>query len=245
MTIVTELRRRQHLSRLASTLTKEAASDAGKAFLYTLGGGLASAGVAYGVPAALESVNNAKVRVNKEKYLTKMRSAHPEIKNYSKKDIDLVYNSLSMHAPRVLKDPLVGGQVVLESLRRGNHMDLGQLNNVSKMTGGSGITEHQRDAASIMAQQVGRASENYAKGRFDSRVADQVKIENIKAEHAREKSRFEKQLTAKGEMATARSRRKFILDPKGAGAKGSAREQTGNLYSAKARYRAYQKRKKS
>ena len=245
MTIVTELRRRQRLTKLAQNLTKEAVSDAGKAFLYTLGGGLASAGVAYGVPAALESVNNAKVRVNKEKYLSKMRSAHPEIKNYSKKDIDLVYNSLSMHAPRVLKDPLVGGQVVLEALRRGNHMDLGQLNNVSKMTGGSGITEHQRDAANIMAQQVGRASENYAKSKFDSRVSDQVMIEKVKGQELRETKRFEKMLGARGDMAAARSRRKFIQDPKGAGAKGSAREQTGNLYSAKARYRAYQKRKKS
>ena len=54
-------------------LEKEAASEAGKAFMYTLGGSMAGAAVAYGVPAALQGVRNARVRANKDKLIANMK----------------------------------------------------------------------------------------------------------------------------------------------------------------------------
>lgn len=238
MSLVETLRQRSRVNAMADHLVKESMSDASKAFMYTLGGGLASAGVAYGVPAAIEAVQGAKVRAQKEKLINKMKSAHPDLKNFSKKDMDLVYNSLAMHAPKVLKDPLVGGQVMLEALRRGNHMDIGQLGNVSKMTGGSGISEHQRDAANMFAQQMGRATENYAKDRFDSRYSDQVKIEEIKGQQMRETERFKKILDVKGGYAATRAKSKFT--PRGS---TERRDAVKDLYSSRAKYRAYKKAK--
>jgi hypothetical protein len=171
MTLVDTLRRRLRTDKMfdelvEQTMDKEAASDAGKAFLYTLGGGLASAGVAYGIPAAIEGVRVARTRANKDRYVAKMRAAHPELKDYSKRDVDLVYNSLTMHSPKILKDPLVGGQVMVEALRRGNHMDMGQLSNISKLTGGAGAVEHEREAANIIAKQVGTSTADWSKDKY-------------------------------------------------------------------------------
>ena len=238
MNLVETLRARKRADEMAEYLIKESMSDAGKAFMYTLGGGMASAGVAYGVPAALEAVQGARIRANKDKLVNKMKAAHPDLKNYSKKDMDLVYNSLAMHAPRVLKDPLVGGQVMLEALRRGNHMDIGQLGNVSKMTGGSGITESQRDAANILAQQVGRGAESYAKDRYDSRLSNQIKVERVKGEEMRETNRQKLVLEAKGGYAAARAKAKFE------GKSSSKRkDNVQGAYTARAKYRAYKKAK--
>lgn len=238
MSLVNTIRQRNRVNEMADYLVKESMSDAGKAFMYTLGGGLASAGVAYGVPAAIEAVQGAKVRANKEKLINKMKSAHPELKNFSKKDMDLVYDSLAMHAPKILKDPLVGGQVMLEALRRGNHMDIGQLSNVSKMTGGSGITDHQRDAANILAQQVGRGAENYAKNRYDSRLADQIKVEEVKGGIARENARYAKILDVQGGYAAGRAKAR-LSDRGGPERKAAVME----MYTNRAKYRAYQKAK--
>jgi len=183
------------------TMEKEAASEAGKAFLYTLGGGLASAGVAYGIPAAIEGVRVARTRANKDRYLAKMQAAHPEIKDFSKRDKELVYNSLTMHSPKILKDPLVGGQVMLEALRRGNHMDMGQLANVSKMTGGAGATEHEREAANILARQMGTASSDWAGRKYDkaddSRLQDALRVEDRKGRQMRSTETYKQWLQGK------------------------------------------------
>ena len=146
-------------------LEKDASSEAGKAFMYTLGGSMAGAAVAYGVPAAIQGLRNARVRANKDKLIAEMMRANPEIRNYSKRDIDLVYNSLAMHAPRVLEDPLLGSQVMADALRRGNNMDIGALSNVSKLTGGSGMQQHERDAVGILSGGVSKGTEAYVKGR--------------------------------------------------------------------------------
>jgi len=150
-------------------LNKEAASEAGKAFMYTLGGSMAGAAVAYGVPAALQGVRNARVRANKDKLISEMKRANPEIRNYGQRDIDLVYNSLAMHAPRVLEDPLLGSQVMADALRRGNNMDIGALSNVSKLTGGSGMQEHERDAVGVLSGGVARGAEGVARDRYKTR----------------------------------------------------------------------------
>lgn len=152
-------------------LEKEASSEAGKAFMYTLGGSMAGAAVAYGVPAALQGIRNARVRANKDKLIAEMMRANPEIRNYSKRDIDLVYNSLAMHAPRVLEDPLLGSQVMADALRRGNNMDIGALSNVSKLTGGSGMQQHERDAVGILSGGVSKGTEAYGRERYKEKTA--------------------------------------------------------------------------
>lgn len=192
------LRRRAKVRNMHAYLEKAAAdkgtSEATKAFLYTLGGGLASAGVAYGIPAAIESIRGARIRANKDKLVGEMRKAHPELKDYSKRDVDLVYNSLSMHSPKVLRDPLLGGQIMVEALRRGNHMDMGQLSNVSRMTGGTGVSDHEREAANIFAQQMGRGVQDYAGRKYDAatdtRLQDSIKVERVKGEENRKSTLF-------------------------------------------------------
>ena len=63
-------------------------------------------------------------------------------------------------------------------------MDLGQLSNVSRMTGGTGISDHEREAANIFAKQVGSGASDYAKryydAKTDTRAKDQRKLERLK-----------------------------------------------------------------
>lgn len=158
-------------------IEKEASSEAGKAFMYTLGGSMAGAAVAYGVPAAIGAVRNARTRANKDKLVENMKKANPELRNYSKRDIDLVYNSLAMHAPRLLEDPLLGSQVMVDALRRGNNMDIGALSNVSRLTGGSGLAQHESDAVGMLAGGTGRAAEGYVKTRSSDFKAKATKYE--------------------------------------------------------------------
>jgi hypothetical protein len=126
------------------------ASGLGTAFIAALGASAAGAAVSYGVPAAVTAMREARVRADRDRLIEMMSRAHPEIRNFSRREVDLVYNSLSMHSPRVLEDPLLGGQLMLDALRRGNYMDVGQLANVSKLTGGSGLKEHESEAVRVL-----------------------------------------------------------------------------------------------
>ena len=162
-------------------IQKEASSEAGKAFMYTLGGSMAGAAVAYGVPAAIGAVRNARTRANKDTLVEKMKRANPELRNYGKRDIDLVYNSLAMHAPRLLEDPLLGSQVMVDALRRGNNMDIGALSNVSKLTGGSGLAQHESEAVKVLSSGAGRSAEQYGKSR-GLRTGHEDEISKLKTE---------------------------------------------------------------
>ncbi|MGA1353684.1 MAG: hypothetical protein ACO32I_02715 [Candidatus Limnocylindrus sp.] len=126
------------------------ASGLGTAFIAALGASAAGAAVSYGVPAAVTAMREARVRADRDRLIEMMSRAHPEIRNFSRREVDLVYNSLSMHSPRVLEDPLLGGQLMLDALRRGNYMDVGQLSNISKLTGGSGLKEHESEAVRVL-----------------------------------------------------------------------------------------------
>ena len=157
---------RDRLDSLEADMQKEA-SDVGSAFLLTAAGGLAGSAVAYGVPAAIKGIKNSKLRANKKKNLEGFIYAHPEIRNYSKRDIDLVYNSLAIHAPNLLQDPLLGGQTMLDALRRGTNMDVGSLSNVSKLTGGSGLQDHEQAAVDTLARGMTETQKSYGKYKFD------------------------------------------------------------------------------
>lgn len=162
---------RDRVGSILEGMTKEAVSDAGRAFMYTLGGSTAGAAVAYGVPAAVSAVRNSRIRANREKLIGEMAKAHPEIRNYSKRDVELVFNSLALHAPRMLEDPLLGGQVMLDALQRGNRMDVSTLSNVSKLTGGSGLQGHESDAATMLAKGTQEGTSRYIEKRYMQRDA--------------------------------------------------------------------------
>ena len=139
------------LHKIAAGQAASAGTEAAKTFAIALGGSAAGAAVAYGMPAAINAVREAKLRANRDKFISSMKKVHPEISNFSKRDVDIVYNSLAIHAPNLLRDPLVGGQVILDSLTRGRRMDISTLSNVSKLTGGSGLGEPSRDAVKMLS----------------------------------------------------------------------------------------------
>ena len=172
---LTAAQRREVADRVDSIcdgLDKEA-SGLGTAFIAALGASAAGAAVSYGVPAAVTAMRESRTRANRDRLVEMMSRAHPEIRNYSRREIDLVYNSLAMHSPRVLEDPLLGGQLMLDALRRGNYMDVGQLANISKLTGGSGLQEHEREAVRVLGTGMtqGPVVANYQNiaGRDDSK----------------------------------------------------------------------------
>jgi len=149
---LTAAQRRDMSSRVDGIFSdmEKGASGLGTAFIAALGASAAGAAVSYGVPAAVTAMRESRTRANRDRLVEMMCRAHPEIRNYQRREIDLVYNSLSMHSPRVLEDPLLGGQLMLDALRRGNYMDVGQLANISKLTGGSGLQEHEREAVRVL-----------------------------------------------------------------------------------------------
>ena len=114
------------------------------------------------MPAAINAVREAKLRSNRDKFISSMKKVHPEISNFSKRDVDIVYNSLAIHAPNLLRDPLVGGQVLLDSLTRGRRMDVSTLSNVSKLTGGSGLSDPARDAVKMMSSSTEKSTQGAA-----------------------------------------------------------------------------------
>jgi len=146
------------LHKLAAAKATSAGAEAAKTFAIALGGSAAGAAVAYGMPAAINAVREAKLRANRDKFISNMKKVHPELNNHAKRDIDIVYNSLAIHAPNLLRDPLVGGQVMLDSLVRGRRMDVGTLSNVSKLTGGSGLSDPSKNAVSMIAKGVEQSS---------------------------------------------------------------------------------------
>ena len=146
----------------AAKATTSAGAEAAKTFAIALGGSAAGAAVAYGMPAAINAVREARLRSNRDKFISNMKKVHPELSNFSKRDVDIVYNSLAIHAPNLLRDPLVGGQVLLDSLTRGRRMDVSTLSNVSKLTGGSGIGDPSRDAVKILSSGTERGISNAA-----------------------------------------------------------------------------------
>lgn len=138
----------------AAKATTSAGAEAAKTFAIALGGSAAGAAVAYGMPAAINAVREARLRSNRDKFISNMKKVHPELSNFSKRDVDIVYNSLAIHAPNLLRDPLVGGQVLLDSLTRGRRMDVSTLSNVSKLTGGSGLGDPSKDAVKMLSEGV-------------------------------------------------------------------------------------------
>ncbi len=95
-----------------------------------VGAGAAMATMA--VPAIIEAVQNARVRSDKEKNISKMKRVHRDMRNMSREDLDIAYDSLAQHAPDVLRDPLLGGQM-LKQMAEYRVADINALATVGKM----------------------------------------------------------------------------------------------------------------
>jgi hypothetical protein len=115
-------------------------------------GSLAAGAVAYGLPKMFDAVSAARIRSNKEKYLEAMKRVHPELRMYSQRDLDIAYNSLAIHTPNVLEDPLVGGQMIKDMAARGS-ADLNQLRTVHQLRG-DGLVNNELEAVKHMSHGV-------------------------------------------------------------------------------------------
>ena len=110
-------------------------SETQRAFITPLVGGVAAGGVAFGLPAALDKVREVRVKRNRDKYISAMKDVHPDLKGINKKDLHVAYNSMAMHSPHVLRDPLLGGQTLRMSKYR--QADVNSLNEINKLRGNS------------------------------------------------------------------------------------------------------------
>ena len=67
--------------------------------------------------AAGQGARAAHNRLTYRRDLNKVLDVHPDLKDYSKKDIDLAYSSIRTMNPTFAKDPLVGGNLLGQVLR--------------------------------------------------------------------------------------------------------------------------------
>jgi hypothetical protein len=170
---------------------KIALSETQRAFITPIVGGLAAGGVAYGLPAALDKVREVRVRRNRDKYITAMKDVHPDLKGVPKKDLHVAYNSMAMHSPHVLRDPLLGGQELLR-MSKYRQADLNSLNEMNKLRGNSMLDQAFMNATNFVSSGI---SEGF-KGYQGQRIADQdqayrEKMDQFRMDMDRAKSDFE------------------------------------------------------
>lgn len=117
---------------LEGLLDEEKTASEGSSVAKPLLLGAGAALTTMAVPAIIEAVQDARVRSNKEKYINNMKRVHKDLRNISREDIDIAYESLAQHAPDVLRDPLLGGQM-LKSMAEYRVADVNALTAVGKM----------------------------------------------------------------------------------------------------------------
>lgn len=115
-------------------------------------GGTAAAAISYGIPKLFDAISASRIRANKQKNLDAMKRVHPELRMFSDRSLDIAYNSLAIHAPSVLEDPLVGGQMIRDIAQRGS-MDVNQLRTVSQL-GGNGLTNNELESVKMLGKGV-------------------------------------------------------------------------------------------
>lgn len=134
-------------------------------------------GISMGVPKLVDAIRAASIRRNKDEYLKAMKDAHPELKNVSQRDLDLAYNSMAMHSPGVIKDPLLGGQVMKEITGRAMRWDLNQYSTLNRTAGG-GLADYEHQALQQFGKGVGNLTNVYydASAKADQAKRDQERL---------------------------------------------------------------------
>lgn len=125
------------------------ASKAGNILL----GGLAAGATAYSIPKVFSALESARIRAKKQSIIADMKRVHPDLNMYAARDIDIAFNSLLIHSPQVLEDPLVGGQMLRDMVQRGS-ADLNQLRTANQI-GSDGLSNSDLEAIKHISMGVG------------------------------------------------------------------------------------------
>ena len=161
----------------------------------------AGAAISMGVPKLVDAIRSASIRRNKDEYLKAMKDAHPELKNVSQRDLDLAYNSMAMHSPGVIKDPLLGGQVMKEITGRAMRWDLNQYSTLNRTAGG-GLADYEHSALQQLSKGVSNAGSVYydasaRKAQVDYQEKRDAVIDNQNKEKSKlEEAKFDFQRTS-------------------------------------------------
>jgi hypothetical protein len=143
-------------------------SEPARALATPIVAGLAAGTVAYGVPAIANKMEESHIARNRDKYIKAMKDVHPEMKDIPQKDLHVAYNSLAIHTPHVLRDPLLGGQT-LQQMAKYRQADLNQLGEMNKLRGNTLMDQAFLNATNFAA---GGVTEGF-KGYQAQRIADQ------------------------------------------------------------------------
>lgn len=171
---------------------KIALSETQRALVTPIVGGIAAGGVAYGLPAAIDKVREVRVNRNRDKYIASMKDVFPDLKGIPKKDLHIAYNSLAMHAPHVLRDPLLGGQELLR-MSRYRQADLNALNELNKLRGNSMMDQAFMNATNAVAGGVADGFKGYQSQRAaDQDQAYRERMDRHRRRVDREKNRIER-----------------------------------------------------
>lgn len=159
---------------------KIALSETQRALITPIVGGIAAGGVAYGLPAALDKIREARVQRNRDSYITAMKDVHPDLKGIPKKDLHVAYNSLAMHSPHVLRDPLLGGQELLR-MSRYRQADINSLNEMNKLRGNNMMDQAFMNATNMVSSGIAEGFKGYQA----QRIADQDQAYRVKMDQHR------------------------------------------------------------
>lgn len=149
-----------------------------------LAGTAVATGITLGVPKLVDAIRSASIRRNKDQILKDMKAAHPDLKNVSQRDLDLAFNSIAINSPDVLKDPLLGGQVMKEITGRAMRWDLNQYSTLSRTAGG-GLADYEHSALQNAAKGVGNLANVYydASHKQQQSALEQKKYDQTVAMH--------------------------------------------------------------
>jgi len=134
--------------------------DTAKAIGTPIVGALGAAAMSYGVPAAVEAVRAARIRANRDKYLSEMKKVHPDMRSMSEQDLHIAYNSIAQHTPDVLQDPLLGGQT-LKQMAQFRMANVSALNEISRLRGQRPLDLAFQSATNFMGQGMVDAAKSY------------------------------------------------------------------------------------
>lgn len=176
-----------------NVLEKTALSETARAFTTPIIGGVAAAGVAYGLPAAIDKIREVRVRRSRDEYISEMRKVFPELKDIPKKDLHVAYNSIAMHSPHVLRDPLLGGQT-LRSMANYRQADVNALNEINKLRGNNMMDQAILNATNAVSSGVSEGFKGYQAQRIaDQDQAYRERMDNHRMRMDNEKARLERE----------------------------------------------------
>jgi phage-related protein len=188
---------------------KIALSETQRAFVTPVVGGLAAGTVAYGLPAALDKVREVRVRRNRDTYIKAMKDVHPDLKGIPERDLHIAYNSMAMHSPHVLRDPLLGGQELLR-MSKYRQADINSLNEINKLRGNSMMDQAFMNATNMVASGVSDGFKGYQAQRqadADQAYRERMDIARAKMDEQRmqlERDKFDESKRQFGESYTQR-----------------------------------------